>query len=200
MLTEDKIPRVMNILLKEFLIDHTVSSLAQQLGITRVGIWKILKKLESDKLVVLTSLGNGKTSAYKVKLNWDNFLVEKNLSLSLAEESTRQQRWRFNFAELEKHVSFLLLFGSILHSPKEANDIDVFSIINNKEKFKIVNEILLKIQQAQLKKIHSIALTEKEFEQELRNKNKAYIDALGKGVVLYGQENFVQFIKKLQTK
>ena len=82
---------------------------------------------------MLASIGNGKTSAYIVKLNWENILVEKKLALLLSEDAIKQERWRFNFAELEKHVSFLLLFGSILHSPKEARDIDIFAVIDNKK-------------------------------------------------------------------
>ena len=105
-----------------------------------------------------------------------------------------------NFAELEKHVSFLLLFGSILHSPKEARDIDIFAVIDNKKEFKTIDEIMLKIQGTQPKKIHFIDLTESEFEQELNNRNKAYLDALAKGIILYGQENFIRLIKRLQTK
>ena len=192
--------KIMKVLLKEFYLTHTVSSLAQKLAMSRVGIWKILKKLESSKLIVLSSIGNGKTSAYLVKLNWDNILVEKKLAFLLSEDAIKQERWRFNFAELEKHVGFLLLFGSILHSPKEAGDIDIFAVADNRKEFKTIDEIMIKIQEAQSKKIHFIDLTESEFEQELNNKNKAYIDALAKGVILYGQENFISLIKRLQTK
>lgn len=192
--------KIIKILLKEFYLNNTVSSLAQKLVMSRVGIWKILKRLESNKLIMLSSIGKGKTSAYMVKLNWDNILVEKKLAFLLSEDAIRQERWRFNFAELEKHVSFLLLFGSILYSPKEARDIDLFAVVDNKKEFKTIDEIMLKIQGIQSKKLHFIDLTESEFEQELNNKNKAYIDALTKGVILYGQENFIKLIKKLQTK
>ncbi|MEK6811712.1 MAG: HTH domain-containing protein [Nanoarchaeota archaeon] len=192
--------KIMKILLKEIYLNHTVSSLAQRLVMSRVGIWKILKRLESNKLIILSSIGNGKTSIYTVKLNWNNILVEKKLAFLLSEDAIRQERWRFNFAELEKHVSFLLLFGSILHSPKEARDIDIFVVIDNRKEFKTIEKIMLKIQVTQSKKIHYIDLTENEFEQELNNKNKAYIDALAKGVILYGQENLIKVIKRLQTK
>ena len=192
--------KIMKILLKEIYLNHTVSSLAQRLTMSRVGIWKILKRLESNKLIILSSIGNGKTSIYTVKLNWNNILVEKKLAFLLSEDAIRQERWRFNFAELEKHVSFLLLFGSILHSPKEARDIDIFVVIDNRKEFKTIEKIMLKIQVTQSKKIHYIDLTENEFEQELNNKNKAYIDALAKGVILYGQENLIKVIKRLQTK
>ena len=192
--------KIMKILLKEFYLNHIVSSLAQRLVMSRVGIWKILKRLESNKLIILSSIGNGKTSTYTVKLNWDNILVEKKLAFLLSEDALRQERWRFNFAELEKNVSFLLLFGSILHNPKEARDIDIFAVVENRKEFKTINEIMIKIQGTQSKKIHFIDLTESEFEQELKNKNKAYIDALAKGVILYGQEDFIRLIKRLQTK
>jgi predicted nucleotidyltransferase len=192
--------KIMKILLKEFYLNHTVSSLAQKLAMSRVGVWKILKRLESSKLVMLAQIGNGKTSACMVKLNWDNLLVEKKLAFLLSEEAIQQERWRFNFAELEERVSFLLLFGSILHSPKEAKDIDIFAVISDKKEFKAIGEIMLKIQVTQSKKIHSIDLTESEFEQELNKRNKAYLDALAKGVILYGQENFIKLIKRLQTK
>lgn len=192
--------KIMKILLKEFYLNHTVSSLAQKLVMSRVGIWKILKRLESSKLIMLSSIGNGKTSTYIVKLNWDNIIVEKKLAFLLSEDAVKQERWRFNFAELEKYVSFLLLFGSILHSPKEARDIDLFAVIHKRKEFKTIDKIILKIQVTQSKKLHCIDLTESEFEQELNNKNKAYFDALAKGVILYGQENFIRLIKRLQTK
>ena len=132
-----------------------------------------------------------------MKLNWFNPVTEKTLSLILTKESIKQQRWRVNFAELENNVKFLILFGSILNNPKEANDIDIFAVVN-KKKFKAIEEIIVKVQQTQLKKIHLVDLTEIEFSQELKKTNKAYIDTVKKGVILYGQDNFIQFMKDLQ--
>ena len=48
------------------------------------------------------------------------------------------------------------------------------------------------------KKIHLIDLTESEFSQELKRPNKAYVDALKKGIILFGQENFIKFIRGLE--
>ena len=53
------------------------------------------------------------------------------------------------------------------------------------------------MQQTQIKKIHAIDLTKKEINNELKNKNKAYIEALKKGAVLFGQEDFIKFIKDI---
>ena len=94
-------------------------------------------------------------------------------------------------------MDFLILFGSILNNPKEAKDIDILAVVNKKN-FNAVEEIIIKVQQTQLKKIHVIDLTEREFGQELKKTSKAYIDALRKGIILYGQDNLIQFMKELR--
>lgn len=88
------------------------------------------------------------------------------------------------------------MFGSILTNPKQANDIDLL-IIPKKKKFKEVEKEILEIQKVQLKKIHAIQLTNEEFYKEIKNKNKAYLDAIKKGIVLFGQENFIKQMEKL---
>ena len=188
--------RVLVILLKEPFAMHTATSIAKALNITRQGIWKTINKLAENKLINLEYVGNGKTSTATMKLNWPNPITEKTLSLLLTKESLKQQRWRVNFAELENNVNFLILFGSILNNPKEANDIDILAI-ENKKNFKAVEKIVIKVQQTQLKKIHIIDLTEIEFSQELKKPNKVYLDAVKKGVILFGQDNFIQFIRGL---
>ena len=181
-------------LLKDFSATHTVTSLARELKISRVGVWKLLKKLERREYLVLAPVGVGKTSTYTVNLKWDNIIVEKALALYLTEESIKQKRWRVNFAELEKEVDFLILYGSIVTSTQQANDIDIIGIAK-KSKFVKIQKILDKIQNTEHKNIHAINFTAPEFRKELQNNNKAFIDAVKKGVILFGQENFVRFMK-----
>lgn len=175
----------------------TIAIIGELLKMTHVGVWKALKKLESANMVILKATGNKKNSTYTVHLNWNNPLVEKTLALALEYEATLQRRWTINFAELESHVKFLILFGSILVNSKEARDIDVLAIVD-KRAFKAIDEKILKIQLTQLKKIHLIDLTESEFNRELKRPNKAYLEAIKKGVVLFGQDKFVRFMKELQ--
>jgi len=186
---------ILKILLKDTIKKHTVTSLSKERGISRVGSWKILKELEKENLIILTPIGPEKTSVQEVSLNWGNPILEKTLALLLTEDSIKQNKWRYNFKELENNVDFLVLFGSVLHSPKEANDIDILSLVSNEKNFAKINKIITDIQIAQDKKIHAINLTGKELKQELKNKNKAYAEALKKGIVLFGQENFIKFIK-----
>ena len=186
--------KIILVLLKDFTRKHTITSLAKELKLSRVGIWKILKKLEAGKYIVIESVGSGRTSTSIIKINWDNLLVEKALALYLAEESINQRRWRVNFAELEKEVEFLILYGSIATSPQQANDIDVLGIAK-RNKFVKIQKILEKIQKIESKKIHMINFISSEFRKELKNNNKAFIDAVKKGIILFGQENFVGFMK-----
>lgn len=191
--------KILKILIKDFTIKPTITYLAQETGLSRVGIWKVLKKLEKDKLILLSPAGTGRTSVYSISLNWENPLVEKNLSLILTEDAIKQQRWRSNFAELENKVCFLIIYGSIIHSEKQANDVDLL-IVTDKKGFRQIDEVLGTIQKTQIKNVHTLNFTHEEFKQELEKPNKAFIDAVKKGVVLFGQEGFIKFIKGVYRK
>ena len=190
--------KILKILLKDFTIKPTITLLAKEISMSRVGTWKILKKLEAEKIIILSPMGEGKTSAYSISLNWENRIVEKTLSLALTEDALKNQRWLSNFEELEDKVDFLLIYGSIIHSPKEANDIDILGITD--KGFLKIEESIKKIQKTQIKKIHSLNFTPSEFKKELEKQNKVFIDAIQKGVILFGQEKFIKFIRALPRK
>ncbi|MFH1638164.1 MAG: hypothetical protein ABIB71_07090 [Candidatus Woesearchaeota archaeon] len=186
--------KLMLVLLKDFTRTHTITSLAKELKLSRVGTWKIIKKLEAEEYTLIESVGSGKTSTSIIKINWDNLLVEKALALYLTEESIKQRRWRVNFAELEKEVEFLVLYGSIVTSPQQADDIDILTIAK-KNKFVKNQKIINEIQKTESKKIHLIDFTPHGFRKELKNNNKAFVDAIKKGIILFGQESFAKFMK-----
>ncbi len=194
--TTKKNNEILKILLKEFTIKPTITGLAKEIGMSRVGTWKILKKLETEKLIILSPTGTGKTSAYSISLNWGNPIVEKTVSLALTQDALKNQRWLSNFSELRGKVDFLLIYGSIINSPKEANDIDILGV-TNKNKFLEIEESIKKIQKTQIKKIHSLNFTPAEFKYELEKPNKIFIDAIKKGIILFGQEKFIKFIQSI---
>lgn len=190
--------KILLILLKDFSKAHTVTSIAKELKLSRVGVWKILKRLQSYQLIKLMPVGTGKTSISIVNINWDNVLAEKSLVLYLVQEALKHRRWMVNFAELESLVDFLILYGSILTFPREAGDIDILGVFSQGEKIIKIHNIIDKIQKTQSKKIHAINFTEAEFKQELTKPNRAFVDAVKNGIVLFGQEKFVRFIKKVR--
>ncbi len=183
---------------RDFSTAHTITSLSKALNMSRVGTWKILKHLESENLIALKQIGSGKTSASIIKLQWDNIILKKSIELYLTEESLQQKRWKVNFAELENAADFTIIYGSILKSAEKANDIDIINIANKKNFVKL-QSIIDKVQKTQVKKIHSISFTEAEFLQELKN-NKAFINSIKTGVILFGQEKFIKFIEREHIK
>lgn len=187
--------RVLMILLKEPFMKHTATSLAKTLNITRQGLWKTLNKLAESKLIILEAIGSTAKSAVNIKIQWKNQVAIKTLSLLLTKESSEYERWRANFAELEKYTIFTILFGSIIHTSKKANDIDILAIVTDKKSFKPISEVVSRMQKTQAKRIHLIDLTEEEFKEELKKQNKAHLNALKKGIVLFGQDNYIKFIE-----
>jgi len=190
--------KILKILLKDFTIKPTITSLAKETGMSRVGIWKALKKLEKVRIISLSPIGIGKTSTYSISLNWKNPLTEKTLSLALTEDALKNQRWRSNFTELEGKLNFLIIYGSIIHSPKEANDIDILSIVSKKNTSMKIESIVMKVQKTQLKQIHNIILAPAGLKDELRKPNIAFVNAIKEGIVLFGQDKFVAFIQELK--
>lgn len=191
--------KILKLMLKDFTTKHTVTSISKEISMSRVGAWKVLKKLESEKLILLSSVGSGKTSTYTISLNWENPIVEKMLAMILTEETLKNQRWLSNFSELEGKTEFSIIYGSILKNPKEANDIDIINIVSSKKNFIDLERIITKVQKTQTKKIHASNFTQKEFKNELKKPNKIFIDAIKKGAVLFGQERFIQLIRRLMT-
>jgi len=185
---------ILKVLLKDLSIRPTMTSLAEEVGMSRVGTWKALKKLEEENLVTTTPVGKGSTSARIIRIDWENPLSEKTLSLALGEEASTQQRWLANFAALSKMADFLVLYGSIISSPKEAGDIDIIAV-TSKDKLLGIEKAVMRIQRTQSKAIHALYFTRQGLKDELGLPNKALVDAIKKGVVLYGQDSFVRFMR-----
>ncbi len=183
-------------LLKDVSKQMTITGLAQQMDISRVGAWKSLRKLETQRYIELIPLGAGKTSAMMPKINWQSELTPKALSLYLAKEAMPYERWRNDFKKVEDHAEFLVLFGSMLHSPKEARDVDVL-VVAKKGNIAVISRLFHDIQKMQAKKIHYLTFTEQEFRNELHKPNKAFIDAIKKGAVLSGEDRFIRFMRRL---
>lgn len=198
-MTNETEQKLLKILLKDISIVPTISRLAKEAGMSRVGIWKALKKMEAGRLIVISAIGNGKTSAKVAKLSYENPLVEKTLALALAEEAQNNRKWLVNFEEIGNKADFLVIYGSILHSPEKANDIDLLAVVSNKDNFKILDEYAQNAQKMLLKKVHLISLTPAELKQEFKKPNEAYRDAIRKGIVLFGQEKFIKLIKAIKT-
>ena len=187
--------RIALLLLKDFSTMHTITSIGKELGMTRSGIWKVLMKLKKENYIILET--TEEKSLLIPKLNLRNELLEKYLDFALSKEAKEHERWIFNFTEAKEHVSFFILYGSVLKSYAKAKDLDVIGIIPDRKSFKKLHESLDKIQKSESKRIHTINFTESKFREELLKPNKAFVEAVKKGVVLFGQEEFIKFMRRL---
>ena len=86
---------------------------------------------------------------YGMSLNWSNPVTGKKLALALTEDAQKHKRWANNFAELEDKVEFLIVYGSIIRTPREANDIDLLGIVSNTSKFAEIEKSIVRIQKTQ---------------------------------------------------
>jgi hypothetical protein len=180
-------------ILKKIEAKYTVTTLALDIGLSRVGTWKIMKKLEFSGFIGMKKIGSGKTSTGIISLNWENPLTQKRLELILIEEALTKQRWQKTFEALESVTHLSLLFGSVLRTPKEAIDIDLLNIAS-KDRFILLDKALNRIQVTQARKIHATNFTKEELIAELKKPNTAIADAM-KGVVLYGAEEYVRIMR-----
>ncbi len=190
--------RIVAVLLRSAAGSLTIAMLAEALGMTHVGMWKALKKLEAANIITLEVIGNKKNSPYTADLNWDNPLVKKTLALALEHEAAAQRRWMINFAALKDKVDFLILYGSILVSSRKANDIDIVSVVSKKGNVMGIERSIMDVQKTQAKQIHNILCTPAGLKEELKKPNIAFINAIKEGVVLFGQDKFVAFMQEVQ--
>jgi biotin operon repressor len=167
---------------------HTISSLTEELKRSRVGVWKTVKELEKNGFVTLSSIELIRKKVYTVELNWENSVVEKSIEIYLLNEVLNYEDWTKNFNNLGNVLDFLFLC-------KEEDNIKIVGI-TQKGKFVRIQKPA-DLQESNGKEITTLSITNLEFLQGLKNKKNEYMDAVKKGIVLFGQGNFIQFIKKM---
>jgi hypothetical protein len=188
--------RILTHLFRDFLISHTVSSLADELSKNRVGVWRELKKLHSKNFVRLSPIGSGKTNVFVVNLNWKNPLVEKLLGIYLMEEAMKQEKSRLDFRKIENAAGFLIVYENGLKREKTINIVNVVSEKNKFIKIKQPSEF----QNGQTGKVKAMNFTETQFLDEIKKPNEKILEAIKSGIVLFGQEKFIEFLKEVHLK
>jgi biotin operon repressor len=167
---------------------HTITTLTEELKRSRVGIWKTVKSLEKENYLVLSPIKLLKKKVYIVSINWDNILVEKTFGMYLIGESLNYEEWTKNFKNLGNVLDFLILC-------KEDEKDKILGVTQKGKFIRIQKPANLKDNG---KEIITASITNVDFSQGLKNKKEEYIYAVKHGVILFGQENFIQFIKNFQ--
>lgn len=178
-------------LFKDFTIDYNSRQLSAKISITPMGTLKVLRKLESKKFVKAKPFGK----AIRFKVNFSS-ITSNYISYSLEEESQqalpRARRWitelqKFNFTEIG------ILFGSVLNS-ENYNDVD-FLIVFSPRQQKKVKSVENEINALSNKKLHLIMQTKQDFISNIKSRNKVVLEAISKGIVVFGYNNLVKVIQ-----
>jgi len=180
---------------KDFSRDYNANSISKEIGITPRGALKILKKLKAQNLLKDKQLG--RAVFYKINFD-DKYAIKIIETLLIAEARERAERWVKEFNDIFKSTDIVILFGSIIRNEKKAGDIDVLLVFKRREYDKI-SDFINKKNKILFKKIHEIPQTMQDLKENLREKNKAMIEAVREGYILHGQDKLIDVIKDVTS-
>ena len=182
------------VLFKDFTSYHNANTISKQLGISRIGSMKLLKKLKAENLVIATVIG--KSTVYKPNMQ-DSYVLDL-ITFILAEEANEFKRWKEEFKELFVDGRIILLHGSTIRDYTKARDIDIM-ILRKAGDSGQIHKVISEKQQLLPKKIHAIDLTSQEFMKNVQNKQVAVIDIVKNAIILYGQNKYAELLKNVSS-
>ena len=180
-------------LFKEPYEEYNSNNLAISVGKSRIGVSKALNSLEKNNLVTGKILGKAKF----YKINYNDEYARKTIELLLMDESKKYPKWKDEFKEFQ--VKILVIFGSIIKNEKEAQDIDILIVYNEKDNEQI-NKIIKEKNSILTKKIHPIKQTYEDIKNNILKKDKILINAIKDGIVIKGQEKIVRLMQNVTSK
>jgi DNA-binding Lrp family transcriptional regulator len=180
---------IMNYLLRNFDLKN-INQISKELKISLGSVFKILKNLEANKIVSFSKLGN----AIYYTLNLENKETFKILELMILEERRTLNGYAELYArEIEsfKEAELIIIFGSVLKN-NSFNDIDVLFMTSEVKK---VSKFCLEISKIKSKPVVPLILNKKDLIEEIKNKKSSILEIIKTGVVLKGEDSFLEVIK-----
>ncbi len=171
--------------------DYNANNIAKHMRISSMGALKIAKRLEKEN--VLISKDFGKAKFYK--LNFKNDYTRDYVKFLLKREAEQSPPYiKVWISEIRKikNADAAILFGSVLEKHKEAKDIDVVLITNQKKFLRLEKEIE-EVDMINIKKIHPIYQTKEDFVRNIKKEDKILLSAI-KGIVVFGEGLIVSLL------
>ncbi|MBS3139039.1 nucleotidyltransferase domain-containing protein [Candidatus Woesearchaeota archaeon] len=181
------------LLFKDYTVFYNSNSMSKVLNISHVGAQKIFKRLLQENVVVSKTIGKSIT----YKLNFNESYVSQLVAFLLADEANQFKRWKEEFKELFKKDRIIMLFGSTMKDYAHAHDIDIMIVLKNKD-VKEVNTVLKNKEEVLPKKLHVIKLTHHDLLENIKIKDKAFVDIIKNAIIFYGQEKYAEILKNAQ--
>ena len=190
-LTENE-AKVMDFLVRNFNERNSINEIGRRLKITPMGVYKILKKLESIHAVIpeVTKYG----TFYRADLLEEIGSKFSELVLIQNELNDYSKVLEEDFEQLKSVTLSCILFGSVIKEGSKARDIDVLLVLE-KRNFKKVHNKLEEIKELKPKKIHDVMMTKEDLVKTIRKNDEVVLDIIKGGKVLWGSEIIVEAIK-----
>jgi len=168
--------------------EYNANSLSAVLGVTSMGVLKILKRLERE--YVLKSKKIGRMVLYRVNIK--DAYARKYVSFVLSREAffsdAKVRRW---IEELKKIQSadMIILYGSVLIK-SEPHDIDVL-FLTEQSKFSSLKKEVDFMNKMNIKKIHPLYQNFQDIIDNIKKRHPPLLNAI-KGIVVHGEEKFIE--------
>ncbi len=190
--------RVLEILLRNPTENYNINQVARVLKISVGGAHKILKELEGRCILTTSKLGN----AVYYKIDLLNKEARKLCELVLLEDKSKRladnSTAKVYAAEIEKFkAKIIVLFGSVLTKRQKANDIDVLFVVN-KTDVEEVRRFCTDVSKFKTKPVIPLIMTESDFKCKLKERNKVILEIIRAGVVLSGEDTFVNLLEAIK--
>ena len=175
--------------------EYNANSISKEIKITPRGALKILKNLEAKGLIKGREMGKAKF--YRINLK-DDYTCKIIETLLISEARNKVARWLEEFKGIFKESKIIIIFGSIIRNPRDANDIDILFVFD-KEKYKNIKVFVDEKNRILIKKIHYVPMTTEDLNKNLKN-NSAIRDAVKTGYVLHGYDNLIEVMKNVSSE
>ena len=171
--------------------EYNAYSLAKRLGLSAMGALKILKRLENEEILQSRLMGN----ANFYRLNLENDYVKQYVNFLLKREAEQAHPyvkvWIEDIRKI-KSADAAILFGSVLRKHKEANDIDVV-IVTDQKRFSKAEKEIEEINKLNLKRIQPVFQSREDFIKNIKKGDKVLLNAI-KGIVIFGEDLVVEML------
>ena len=175
--------------------DLSFHDLSKEVKISVMGVSKIIKKLEKEKIVNVVRIGRSSIA----RLN----KTRENIELLSLTEKYKFEKFINKYPNLKgflmqlkertrTKIDFLLIFGSYASGEISSDsDLDLLVASSNKDIYKILDELSVLIDV----NISPIVITKKDFIKGLKKGHRLYKEiANGKRILVNGHYNFLKLI------
>ncbi len=190
-LTENE-AKTLDFLIRNFSIEYNINRLANALGISPGGMFKILRKLEKQGFLTEKKAGNN--IFYKINFSSSDALDACKFAMAEKSLTPYVRVWVKDLEPVTEQAHIAILFGSVLKKGREAGDIDIL-LVFDKKRLKNVEEAIEKLNRIKPKKVHAIYQTMEDLTENIKKRDNAIMGEIRTGVILKGRDFLVEAIK-----